>query len=477
MRHPFGLCARCMVIMLALGIPADAFPADDAEQIPEAGAIHAQGEPITVLGTVDGVLRTHRTLRGMMENRAVMEHELTRAKAGFGPSVTVQGQAGASLEDDASTRSRDLNKNFYGTVSASARLVQPIWDGFATRSRVRTAQSTLDSVKARVFDTATTLSLDGIIAHVNLIRARAVYSLAERNVEQHRTILRQTRDRKNLGVDTGADVSQAESRLQRALSSLSEAKSSLVIAEDTYSRLTGQPPASIMAQVPMPPEVYTGPLPVYELAEQHNPKIAAYLQDIRAARGEKELAESAFFPSFAAEAGPSYSDKGGGSGRYATSFDVLGTVRWNVFNSGADVAATKAANARIRQARQVMYDYMDDLKLDIESTWANYLAAQEQFAHYTDAVKFNQITRKAYMEQFQMGKRSLLDVLDAENELYNSSTQAEMAKGNILIGAYRLCALTGNLLPLMGVDTSILGENPPVDPEAQGETFAKGWFN
>lgn len=432
---------------------------------------------ITVDQTVYGVLNTHRALRGLMENRQALEHELDRARAGFGPSVNLTGEAGGQLLDDSSTRAQKLNKEMYGALNVSAKLVQPIWDGFATRSRVRMARSTLESVKARLFDTATALSLDGIIAHVSLIRARAIYSLAERNVAQHKQILAQTEDRKSLGVDTGADVSQAQSRLQRSLSSLSDAKASLIVAEDTYSRLTGQPPASIMAQVPMPPEVYTGPQPVYELAEKHNPKIAAYLEDVRAAVGEKELARSAYFPTFGAEVGPSYSNKGGNDNRHSYSFDVMGTVRWNIFNSGADVAANKAAAARIRQARQVMYDYMDDLRLDIESTWANYLAAQEQFKHYTDAVAFNQNTRKAYMEQFQMGKRSLLDVLDAENELYNSSTQAEMAKGNILIGAYRLCALTGNMLPLMNINTQMLQEAPPVDPELPAEAFAPGWFD
>lgn len=464
-------------LLLASPNAASAEPTTQTFPLPEQQqSIRQAGAPITVMQTINDVLKTHRSLKTIMENRQVLEHELTRAKAGFGPSVTVSGQGGVSVENDSTTRSHDAENEWLGTISASARLVQPIWDGFATRSRVRQAQTTLDSVKARVFDTATTLSLDGIIAHINLIRARTVYGLAERNVGQHQAILRQTQDRKNLGVDTGADVSQAQSRLQRALSSLSEAKSTLVVAEDTYSRLTGEPVASTMAQVPMPPEVYTAPQPVYELAEKHNPKIAAYLQDIRTARAGKELAQSAFFPTFNLEAGPSWSNKGGDWNRESSSFDVVGTMRWNIFNSGADVAATKAAGARVRQARQVMYDYMDDLKLDIESTWANYLAAQEQFRHYTDAVKFNQMTRKAYLEQFQMGKRSLLDVLDSENELYNSSTQAEMAKGNILIGAYRLCALTGNLLPLMGVNTAILNENPAVDPEHPGEQFEKGWF-
>ena len=155
---------------------------------------------------------------------------------------------------------------------------------------------------------------------------------------------------------------------------------------------------------------------------------------------------------------------------------MLATVRWNLFNSGADLAEWKAASARIRQARQVMYNFIDDLKLDIESTWTNYRAAQEQYEHYSKAIEYNKYTREAYMEQFLVGQRSLLDVLDSINELYNSSTQAETARGNILVGAYRLSGLTGNMLPSMTIDTGPLANRPPEDPADRREYFDLGWF-
>lgn len=470
-----SVVASCACFLLTLCLSAPAFCAEKgrASWPPPPAA----GQPLTVSDTIYGVLRHHRALQGMQENRQVLEHELSRARAGFGPSVDVQGEAGGSLLSDSSTRDRDLDKQMYGVGEISARLTQPIWDGFATRSRVRNAKSTLESVKARVFDTATSLSLDGIIAHIDLLRRRAIYALAERNVAQHRAILGQTQDRTNLGADTEADVSQAQSRLARALSSLSEAQAALLVAEDTYYRLTGMPPVARMQPVAMPSETFTGPAPVFELAEKHNPKLAAYLQDIRAAQADRQLAESSFYPTLNAEVGPTYSDRGGAYDRWVYSFDAVATMRWNLFNSGADVAETRAASARIRQARQVMYDYVDDLKLDIESTWVNYLAAQDQYRHYSEAIKYNEFTRTAYLEQFQLGKRSLLDVLDAENELYSSSTQAETARGNILVGAYRLCALTGNLLPMLSIDTRPLGENPPRDPKDPREDFELGWFN
>ncbi|WP_374280525.1 TolC family protein [Desulfovibrio sp.] len=435
------------------------------------------GKALSVEDTIYGVLRNHHNLRGMIENREVLTHEVRRAQAGFGPRVDVTGQAGGSVLSDSSTRSQNLDSQMWGKVGYSAQLVQPIWDGFATRSRVRTAKSTLESQKYRVFDTATSLSLDAIIAHIDLLRRRKIYELSEDNVTHHKGLVGQAQDRASLGADTAADVTQAQSRLQRAYSSLSEAKAALLVAEETYVRLTGLPAASRLQPVSMPPQLFAATQAVMDQAKKSNPKLAAYLQDIRASRGERELADAAFSPTLNLEAGPNYTNLGGASDRWVYSFDVMGVVRWNIFNSGADVAERRAASARMRQSRQVMYNFMDDLKLDVESTWVNYQAAQEQYNHYSKAIEYNKYTRTAYLEQFQIGKRSILDVLDTESELYNSATQAETARGNILVGAYRLSALTGNMLPEMSINTGPLGQSAPKDPEDPREEFAPGWFN
>lgn len=270
------------------------------------GAAH-----ITVNDTVYGVLHNHRSLMSIKENREVLEHELSKARAGFGPRVDVAGEIGVGVLSDTTSRGLDLDDQWLSVGSVSAKLVQPIWDGFATRSRVRTAQATLDSVKARVFDTATSLSLDGIIAHIDLLRRIKLVELARNNVARHETILAQARDRASMGADTQADVTQAESRLQRAHSSLSEAEDALRVAYATYSRLTGIYTVGRLDVVPMPAQMPDTAAAFIQMAEKHNPKLAAYLQDIRAAKGEKELAQSAMYPTFQLEAGPEYSDRGG----------------------------------------------------------------------------------------------------------------------------------------------------------------------
>ena len=416
--------------------------------------------PTTVRDTVEAVLRTHRALKTIQENREVIVHELRRAKAGWGPRVDLNARAGTSELSDTTTRPLNADSGFYGETGVSATLTQPLWDGFATRSRVRSTQATLDSMTSRVLDNATSLGLDGIIAHIDVLRRREIYRLSEENVERHREIMVSAKDRESLGADTMADVTQTEGRLSRALSTLSEARASLLESEASYRRLTDMPLPKELAPVEMPFPIYESVMSVFETAEKHNPTLAAYLSDIKAAEGEKELAESAYHPVINLEAGPSYTDRRGPGGQWTKSLGVAVTGRWNVFNSGADEAGVKAAMARVRQAQQVLYNYRDDLALSIQETWVQYQAAMEQYKHYQNAIKFNTLTRDAYMEQFMVGQRSLLDVLDSENELYNSSTQAVTARGNILVGAYRLAALTGLLLNDLKVDTKELYKAP-----------------
>ena len=446
-------------------------PAGEASRQSPAQA----GNTVSLRDTVQGVLRHHRALKSAKEEQRALRQDLRQAQAGFGPRVDVAGETGAGVMNDATARAAQMERDWLSVNTLSAQLVQPIWDGFATRSRVRMAQSALDAASARVLDTSTNLALNAIAAHIDLLRSMRLCELARANVRRHEEILGQAHERLALGADSQADVTQAQSRLSRAQSSLAEAEAGLRTAQATYTRLTGLR-ASRLEEAALPAGMPDSVAALLALAEKHNPALAACLHDIRRARGEKELQESGMYPSFQLEAGPAYSDRGGRNERWVSSFDVLATMRWNLFNSGADAAAVRAASARERAARQNFYDYMDSLRLDMESTWNSYQAAREQYARYSDAVAFNRQTCQAYHQQFLLGTRSLLDVLDSETELYTSSSQAETARGNILIGAYRLVALAGDLLPRLKIPEDMLLSDPAPAPQVPGEEHDLGWF-
>lgn len=421
-------------------------------------ALAARDASINLKDSVEAMLRYNNSLKAIQENRSAAGHDVDRAKAGYGPRVDLTLRGGVGKLSDSTTRSYGYDEvSPYG--STSLLITQPLWDGRLTRGRVREAEATYRSLEHRVLDNANSLALDAIIAHVDVLRRQQIYKLAQDNVARHEEILEKARAREAQGVDTLADVSQAQSRLARAHSTLTEARASLRIGEDTYTRLTRHPAVNL-GQVSMPGGMYKDAGAVLEAARKGNPKVAAYMEDVKAATAVREQARSAYSPSLSIEAGPSYSDRDGRSELWTAEVGVAAVVRWNLFNSGADVANSKAAAARIRQSRRVLYDYMDDLKLNVEETWTQYLSAQQQLDFYTEAIGYNKTTRNAYEEQFIMGQRSLLDVLDAENELFNSSTQAATAWGNTMIAAYRMKALAGELLPGLGINPDILKAVP-----------------
>ena len=300
---------------------------------------------VTVRETVAETIAHHRGLKVIQENLDVTRYELRRAKAGWGPSVDATGRYGASRLSDDTTRSYGSDKGMYAASGVGITLTQPLWDGFATRSRVRTGEATVESMEYRVFDNATSFGLDGLIAHVDYLRRREILRLAQENVARHKEILASQRERLNLGASTTADLTQTEGRLSRAMSTLTDAEASLREAEASYIRLTGKPVPPSLAEVYVPEGMFADPDAVMKAAEEGNPKLKAYLADIRAARGEKELAQSAYHPKINLEVGPNYSDRGGRGSNWTSSFDVMATMRWNLFNSGADKAETEAADS------------------------------------------------------------------------------------------------------------------------------------
>lgn len=436
-----------------------------AAQKKASAAKNGEPQPIVTLDdTIKATLENHRALRAIQENKLAMEHERDRAVRGYGPRVDVTGGAGVGILSDTTTRQYNQPETFNTVNRVGATLTQPLWDGFATRSRVRAAQATLNSITHRVFDNATTLSLDAIIAHIDVLRRKEILKLAQENVNSHEEILGMSREREKVGADTLADVAKAESRLARAQSSRVDAQTSLLDGYETYKRLTNLSPYARLQPVPAPPEKYQSQNAVLEDAQTHNPKLAAYLQDINAATGQQQLTQSAYYPTINLEAGPNYTARGDERNTWTYSLDIMGVFRWNIFNSGADVAADKAAAARVRQSRQVMYSFYDDLKLEVEKTWTALQAARQQYIHWTEAEKFSTQTRDAYRDQFLMGQRSLLDLLDAENELFSASTQKVTAQGNIYVSGYRLLALSGVLLSDLHIPAELL-DAPPPPPE------------
>ncbi len=409
----------------------------------------------TLEDTVYSTINYHPRIKGFQEFRQAAVHEVGKARSGWLPRVDVRAGIGMEQWEDHSTRhspelSRQNYYDFYERREVSVVASQTIWDGLSTKARYDIAQSKVSSAESRLLDNTEALSLDAILAHIDVCRQIRLVKLAEDNVANHRRILAAQNERQQLGAASLADVTQTQSRLSRALSTLAESKAALESSAAAYRRLTGKAPRALITPN-LPANGYSSLESIIASSQALNPKITALRWDIETAKATVDLSKSNFHPRIYFEYSYNYnyqvqSDTDWNQGH---AFMLRGV--WNIFNGFYDWYDTKSSLATERQRRREMEETRILLIEQAESTWAGYLSEQDRAKHYAVAVEQGTLTRDMYVEQFNLGQRSLLDVLDAENEVFTSSQQYTNSRMNEVGSMYRLLALGGELTAGFGV--------------------------
>lgn len=348
----------------------------------------------------------------------------------------------------------DSNDYYYqmrGLSSASIRLTQSLFEGGATQARIAMEKAILSNSQYLLEDAASSLVFDAISAHVNVLRQSRLVNLAQENIDDYREIIAMLRGRVDNGLATPGDISLVESRLSRVEGTLAEYKSELLAAKANFEMITGTPTPANLAPVALPVIHYKSAPQVVEACGRYNPRLKAERATIDQAAGQEKLAYAGNFPTIAFEGGPRWHVQNTPQDTRNHGWDALVTMRWNLFEGGATQAGVRQAAAQKRQARQNVQNVADTLKADILGTWAHFSAADERIASYRKSMETAMSARDVFYEQYLLGTKGLLDLLDADNEYFLSASQLTVAEADKVIATYRLLALGGDILKVMKV--------------------------
>lgn len=407
---------------------------------------------VTLTDSVTAALKYSPRLKVLQNNQAAIGYARDRAKGGYFPQVDIAFGYGTEAHSDLLTRAQDNEDDFSSRTEASIRLSQLLYDGMETSSLVAIEEARLESAAYRTFDNAETIALDAITAHMEIYRNRELVSLAQNNVNDHLSILEMLNERQLAGAGSIADVDQTQARLARAYASLAATKAALKTAEANYLKLIGSW-AGDVEFFEVPSDIL--PASLDEAIAQtidHNPKILVFTANIDEAESRVDLSKSNFLPKVYGELSSSYEDQVESSKTYEQNHQAMMRLRWNIFNGGADLAERRAAMARKLQAVANRDDQRDQAIEETRATWATLESTRQRVVSLGDAVTFDTKTLDSYRMQFDVGQRTLLDVLDARNELFQSSGLLVTARTNYVIASNRLLALTGGLNESLQVD-------------------------
>jgi adhesin transport system outer membrane protein len=318
---------------------------------------------------------------------------------------------------------------------------QMLWDGLGTRSEVERRRTISDAAAYKVHSAAEDVALQAVEAYLDVLKNQEILAYARENLQAHARTFDQVKLRSDKGVGRRADLDQVEARLSLATANARSAESTLRDAEIAFQRVVGRNPISL-APVAEPKALPNGADEAVKIGLSNHPTLKSAYSDIEQAAAQRELARSRWSPRVELEG--SYSNNRNLDGVAGPNRDrlLMLLVKWNLFRGGFDY----------HRLRETAYQIDEATEISRNTTRHNaHVAAVERLPLLERYVKSSDATRTAYAQQFAIGQRTLLDLLDAENEYYTSRTQYITAKFIELTSKYRALNAMGLLLATLDI--------------------------
>lgn len=417
---------------------------------------------------------TNPSLTAAREGQKATNEGVPLAKANGRPDVTVQPTYFENIMQDGGssvTQARGVNIN--GTVSA------PLYAGGGIRNAIRAAENRVEAGFANLRGTESAIFSAVVGAYMDVIRDESIVELNRAQVGVLSVNLEATRDRFEIGDLTRTDVAQSEARLALATSSLESARANLIRSKEIYIQLVGREPGRLEAPQPLPnlPET---PDTAVNVALENNPDLISAREGREAAGFDRRAANASRLPTVSVFTSPSYSNALNsvssnipGFQADNSSFTAQAGVRATIplYQGGQPAAQIRQAQARLGQAQELEIAAEREVIAQTRASYASWKAAQDVIRASERAVSANELSLEGTRAENSVGNRTILDILNAEQELLNSKVQLVTARRNAYVAGFTLLAAMGRAEARdLGLEGGVL-----YDPVAEYEKVDNAW--
>jgi len=365
-----------------------------------------------------------------------------QALSGYRPTVEAGADAGYSR---ARTRagSREINSNL-AQRGVDLSVVQPLYSGGRTQAGTKRAEALVEAQRADLLSTEQSVLLDGATAYLDVVRDQAVVDLNVNNEQVLRRQLDASRDRFNVGEITRTDVSQAESRLARALSDRIQAEGQLSSSRAIYARVIGSPPGRLTA----PRLVFDLPSSREEtvsLAESNNPTVIAAEFSESAARNAVDAVRGEMLPSANLRGTLSRTYEPSSQADRQDGASVTASVTIPLYQAGSVESRVREARQTAGQRRIQIEESRRQVVENAIRAWEGLTTARATIESRQSQVRASEIALEGVRQEALVGSRTTLDTLDSEQELLDARVQLVQAQRNEMVAAFSVLSATGQL--------------------------------
>jgi len=410
-----------------------------------SGVLHA----FTLNETIEQTLKTNPQMLSVTHELQSREHEVTQARAAYLPKLSLTAGIGEETRKAPATGNEkvDLDRE-----ELSLQAEQLVFDGLGSIAEVQRQNARVESLQYIADSTAQDIALRTSEVYLNVMRQTELLDLARATLWEHQNIYDQMALRSGNGVGSKADLDQIAARLALANANMLVAQNNLADAQANFFRVTGFYPNLENMEKP----AKDGNLPesleiAIDLAVDNHPTLRSASADFKAAQAQHKAAGGRYWPTLKLEAEKRWDDNIAGIEGEDEDLVVALRLQYNLYNGGADRARRKQTARLIEQAKDVRNNSRRQVVESMSLSWNSFQALNGQKRFLQQHYQAAQATREAYAKQFNIGRRTLLDLLNTETEVVEAKRALINAGYDQLFARYRIFNAAGALLNALDI--------------------------
>lgn len=426
---------------------------------------------LTVLGLTFSMLASAMTLEQVAQEVALTNPEvrkeialwrsyqfdLRQGKAAFYPRIDLN--AGIGYEE-VKNSTADTMGDGLTRKELSLQLTQNLFNGWKDKENINRLKARKDAQALQVRATLNKTLLSTAQAYLEILRAKDLVSIAKLNVKTHKNILQQMQLRFKSGLSDKVELDQAKARLALAESNLVAQASKLADARARYHRMVGYEAPEAMSLPDLPTDAFPPDLETaISIALLEHPLLRSAYADVAEAKAQQRASKAAFLPQVDAELRRSWNEDISGIKGSNENLQAMLRLKYNLYKGGGDEASARSVTALYQQAMEIRNNARREVMESLRFAWNAMVMAQNQMTYLDNHIKLTRRTLLGYRKQFSLGRRSLLDILNTENEYNSALTEMSNARFHLLNARYRVLEALGRIDKVLGVKFDLAATN------------------
>ena len=411
-----------------------------------------QVQALTLEEAVQAAVIYHPQIQRDEALERAADHAIEEAYSRYLPRLDAEAATGYEVTSSPVTRGAGRGTVDEIRSESSITLQQLVTDGGATPGLVAAARANRRGAVGDLKETSELIAIDTVQLYLNILRDMDFVARGEENVREHEELNDLVSGLVEAGRGSEADSAQSQSRLALAQATLEELRGGLREVTSRFIEITGQDPRDL--SVPAFPEDYSEPVSIDEAlanAIDGNPSIEATAARVDQTQHEIRVARSSYYPQVNLEAFATANENLNGTKGFDGDINARARATWNIFNGFGDLARVRRAEMLHNAQNGTFDDESRRIREETRVVWDSLVTARDRVVPLREHVGAQRRVFAAYRGQFDVGRRTLLDLLDAQNELFQAELQLIDAEFNVDVAEYELVFVQGQLLKALGV--------------------------